>query len=115
MRATNGHIALSPSDLTAYLACEHLSTLSLKVARSELAKPELENDQAELVFRKGREHEAAYLQRLKDEGKTVREISPDELAGTARSRRRSPRCATASTSCTKACSCPSTGAASPTS
>jgi uncharacterized protein len=79
MRATNGHIALSPSDLTAYLACEHLSTLSLKVARSELAKPELENDQAELVFRKGREHEAAYLQRLKDEGKTVREISLDEL------------------------------------
>ena len=29
----------------------------------------------ELVFRKGREHEAAYLQRLKNEGKTVAEIS----------------------------------------
>jgi uncharacterized protein len=66
MRVTNGHIALSPSDLTAYLACEHLTRLSLKVARGELAKPKVENDQAELVFRKGREHEAAYLQRLRD-------------------------------------------------
>jgi predicted RecB family nuclease len=79
VRATNGHIVLSPSDLTAYLACEHLTTLSAKVARGELTKPDVENDQAELVFRKGREHEAAYLQRLKDEGKTVREISFEDL------------------------------------
>ena len=29
MRVTEGTISLSPSDLTAYLACPHLTTLSL--------------------------------------------------------------------------------------
>jgi uncharacterized protein len=74
MHSHNGHIALSPSDVTAYLACEHLTTLSLAVARGELARPRLENEQAELIFRKGREHEHAYLRRLDDEGKTVAKI-----------------------------------------
>ena len=50
---------LSPSDVTAFLACEHLTTLSLRHARSELERPELDNEQAELVFRKGLEHELA--------------------------------------------------------
>jgi predicted RecB family nuclease len=75
MQAKNGDITLSPSDLTAYLACEHLTTLSLQVARHELERPDLENDQAELVFRKGREHEDAYLRRLEGEGRTIARIS----------------------------------------
>jgi predicted RecB family nuclease len=75
MQANNGDVTLSPSDVTAYLACEHLTTLSLQVARHELKKPDLENEQAELVFRKGREHEDAYLRRLESEGKTVARIS----------------------------------------
>jgi predicted RecB family nuclease len=64
---------LSPSDVTAYLACPHLTTLELAVARGELIEP-APGEQAELVFRKGREHEAAYLDRLRAEGKTVAEI-----------------------------------------
>jgi predicted RecB family nuclease len=75
MQVRNGRVALSPSDVTAYLACEHLSSLSLQVARGELVAPPFENDQAELIFRKGREHEDAYLRRLKDEGRGVAEIS----------------------------------------
>jgi predicted RecB family nuclease len=72
-------LVLSPSDVTAYLACEHLTTLSLQVAQGTLVRPDGENDQAELVFRKGLEHEAAYLQSLVDEGKTVEtiELEPD--------------------------------------
>ena len=75
MQLKNGHLLLSPSDVTGFLACEHLTTLSVKAARHELAKPAVENEQAELLFRKGREHEAAYLARLRAEGKDVREIS----------------------------------------
>jgi uncharacterized protein len=75
MQAKNGDVTLSPSDLTAYLACEHLTTLSLQVARHELKRPEFENEQAELVFRKGREHEDAYLRRLESEGRTIAKIS----------------------------------------
>src|SRR2546425_12902702 len=79
MQATGERVLLSPSDVTAYLACEHLTSLSIGVARGELFPPPFENDQAELVFRKGREHEQAYLARLIAEGRHVEtiELEPD--------------------------------------
>ena len=70
MQRIDGQLLLSPSDVTAYLACPHLTTLELSVARGGRAKP-APGEQAELVFRKGREHEAAYLERLRAEGKTI--------------------------------------------
>jgi uncharacterized protein len=71
MKVLDGRVWLSPSDVTAYLACEHLTTLSLQVARDELPEPPPPGDQAELIFRKGLEHEHAYLERLRDEGRSV--------------------------------------------
>ncbi len=71
-----GRLHLSPSDVTAFLACEHLTTLSLAHARGELGRPDVENEQAQLIFRKGLEHERAYLEHLRIDGKTVLEI-PD--------------------------------------
>jgi predicted RecB family nuclease len=68
---------LSPSDLTAYLACPHLATLELALARGEIDKPHVDNAQAELVRRKGDEHEARYLEQLRDAGKSVLEIQFD--------------------------------------
>jgi predicted RecB family nuclease len=75
MKATNGHMTLSPSDVTAYLACEHLTTQTLAVARGELVPPPWDNEQADLIFRKGQDHEDAYLERLEAEGNTVARIS----------------------------------------
>src|SRR5712691_10086199 len=79
MQATRESVLLSPSDVTAYLACEHLTSLSIAVARGELTSPPFDNDQAELVFRKGREHEEAYLARLEAERREVAkiELEPD--------------------------------------
>ena len=74
MHVTADRLHLSPSDVTAFLACEHLTTLSLAHARGELERPEVENEQAELIFRKGLEHERAYLDSLRAEGLTVLEI-----------------------------------------
>jgi predicted RecB family nuclease len=62
---------LSPSDVTAFLACEHLTTLSLAHARGEVERPDAPNEQAELIFRKGLEHEQSYLESLRVEGKCV--------------------------------------------
>jgi uncharacterized protein len=72
------HLQLSPSDVTAFLACEYLTTLSLRQARGEIERPEVANEQAELIFRKGLEHEQAYLQKLRDDGLCVAEIELDE-------------------------------------
>jgi uncharacterized protein len=71
-------IQLSPSDLTAYLACEHLTTLSIAAARGEIERPEDVSEQAQLLFDKGLAHEHAYLAHLRDQGLEVREIAFDE-------------------------------------
>src|SRR5215207_8660364 len=78
MRLDADRLHLSPSDVTAFLACEHLTTLSLAHARGLIDRPDVENEQAELIFRKGLEHERAYLEHLRDDGKTVLEIPDPE-------------------------------------
>ena len=42
---------LSPSDVTAFLACEHLTTLSLAHARGEVVTPAVEDERREAVRR----------------------------------------------------------------
>jgi uncharacterized protein len=76
MQVVNGNVLLSPTDLTAYLACEHLTTLTLHAARGELAVPEI-TEQAQLLFEKGHAHEVAYLERLREEGLDVCDVSMD--------------------------------------
>ena len=45
--------------------------LGLPAARGEIAKPKLESPHRDLIFRKGNEHEAAYLARLVAEGRSI--------------------------------------------
>jgi hypothetical protein len=73
----DGRILFSPSDLNAFLECEHLTQLELAVARHELERPIDENPQADLVKRKGDEHEAVYLAQLVAEGYEVVTIAND--------------------------------------
>ena len=77
----NDQILTAPSDLVTFLGCYHASFLDVKALSEELSKELSEDmDKAEaseigqLLQKKGLEHEAAYLQQLKDEGKTVVEI-----------------------------------------
>jgi predicted RecB family nuclease len=67
----DGRLVFSPSDLNDFLECEHLSALELAVARGELARLVVDNPQADLVRRKGEEHEAAYLDQLRAEGREI--------------------------------------------
>jgi predicted RecB family nuclease len=68
----------SPSDLNNFLECEHLVALELRVARGQLSRPEVENPQAELIRRKGDDHERDYLDALRAAGKNIVAI---EVAG----------------------------------
>src|SRR6186997_1564020 len=74
MRRENSRLSFSPSDLNGYLACPHLTSLQVAVTRGELKKPFRVNAQADLIRSKGDEHEARYLQNLRDEGRDVVEI-----------------------------------------
>ncbi len=74
MRLFEGSISLSPSDLTAYLACPHLTTLSLEVALDERKRPYMREALAELIAQKGDLHEARYLALLRAQGRDVVDI-----------------------------------------
>jgi len=62
----DSQLVFSPSDLVGFLACPHLTTLQLAVARREIEQPYRHDPHADLIRRKGDEHEAAYLSSLGD-------------------------------------------------
>jgi predicted RecB family nuclease len=73
MRQLGRRLTFSPSELNAYLECAHLARLTLAGEKP----PAAVHPQAELIRRKGEEHEAGYLARLRAEGRGVVEISFD--------------------------------------
>jgi uncharacterized protein len=76
--AADGTLQLSPSDLATHLACPHLTQLEVAVARGALKRPVRDNPHADLIRRKGEEHEAAYLAKLRAEGREIVGIERDE-------------------------------------
>ncbi|MGH9025369.1 MAG: ImmA/IrrE family metallo-endopeptidase, partial [Acidimicrobiia bacterium] len=80
MQQVNGDLIVSASDLNAYLACRHLTVLNLAYARGDRSVTPRRSPDAELIARKGDEHEAAYLQSLKDHGREVVEITMPDRA-----------------------------------
>jgi uncharacterized protein len=70
-----GALLLSPSDLAAHLSCMHLTQLAAAVQRGEIPPPPpRDNPHADLIARKGDEHEAAVLAGLAAEGREIVEI-----------------------------------------
>ncbi|MDQ3859492.1 MAG: TM0106 family RecB-like putative nuclease [Actinomycetota bacterium] len=78
MQARSDGLVFSPSDLNSFLACPHLTTLELAVARGELRRALRVNLHADLIRRKGQEHEARYLEQLRAEGRDVVAVSFDD-------------------------------------
>jgi predicted RecB family nuclease len=74
---SDGTIVLSPSDLTAFLACDHRSALDRQVAEGTLARPVQDDPELEILRRRGDEHEKAELERLIAEGRHVVTIDCD--------------------------------------
>jgi uncharacterized protein len=71
LRSSDGRLSFSPTQLNDFLACPHLTALEVAVALGEIPKPFRVNRHAELIRRKGDEHEADYLARLGPDVVTV--------------------------------------------
>lgn len=71
MQQLSGHLLLSPSDLIGYLECSHLSHLEREVAMGRLERVGRRSDAADLLARKGDEHERQHLDRLRSDGREV--------------------------------------------
>src|SRR5690242_13706700 len=75
-------IVLSPTDVTKHLACAHITTLNL-LKLDHRATPSEPDEALELIFRLGLEHEADYLERLREAGCSIVEI-PEQGSRTER-------------------------------
>lgn len=78
MERVGDRIFLSPSDLTAYVNCRHLTTLEREVARGERDKPHRSDESAKLLREKGELHELDLLEQLRKNDREVVLIEMDE-------------------------------------
>ena len=88
MYSTDGQLVLSPSDLNGFVECRHLTELDRLVLAGSLERPESHDPVADLLSRKGDEHELTYLNQLKAENRSIIELpdagrSIDELEAAA--------------------------------
>src|SRR5690242_19128147 len=74
MQIVKGRIVVSATDLSNFLACEHLTNLDLAAARGELTRPPDVDPQLDVLTRRGTEHELRYLHSLYEQGLQVTEI-----------------------------------------
>lgn len=79
MQFEGEHSLLSATDLIGFLECEHLTLLNWRLASGELKASEksARDESAELIARKGNEHERAYLARLREAGRAIVDIASD--------------------------------------
>ncbi|MHB8669071.1 MAG: TM0106 family RecB-like putative nuclease, partial [Acidimicrobiales bacterium] len=80
MESIDGQLVLSPTDLVGFLYCEHLTDLSVRAARHELAEPEGEDPDLAVLARRGMEHEVRHRDALLAAGREVVEVVEGELA-----------------------------------
>src|SRR5438128_415180 len=64
MQFLEGRLIVSPSDLTGFLECEHLTQQELAAARGEIERPERKDPELEVLTRRGLEHDARHLASL---------------------------------------------------
>jgi hypothetical protein len=64
MKLLAGSIRLSATDLSNHLACRHVTTLDLRVARGEKRAPDWAAPHLIVIRELGKQHEAAYLDYL---------------------------------------------------
>jgi len=74
MQFLEGRLIVSPSDLTGFLECEHLTQQELSAARGELARPERDDPMLDMLSRRGLEHEGRYLAGLRAKGLRIVEF-----------------------------------------
>jgi predicted RecB family nuclease len=71
MKQTPEALVRAPTDLSNYLSCRHQTALDLRAARGELERPVRNDAFVQDLRERGLEHERAYLERLRAQGRTI--------------------------------------------
>jgi len=86
VRLAEGGLILSATDLSNFLGCRHRTALEMAVAYGTAERPRWHDPLLEILFQRGIEHERAYVESLRAEGRVVVDLAgADDLdAATAR-------------------------------
>src|SRR5438552_8555314 len=74
MQFLDGRLIVSPSDLTGFLECEHLTQQELAAARGDVERPVRKDPELEVLTRRGLEHEARHMASLRSGHRRVVEF-----------------------------------------
>jgi predicted RecB family nuclease len=81
VRIIADELRLAATDVSNHLACRHLTTLELSVARGERKPPEWRAPDLKIIQELGLQHEARYLQFLTSQGLQVLNLNKDAAEG----------------------------------
>jgi predicted RecB family nuclease len=73
----NGCFRLSATDLSRYLACQHLTELDRSVAEGRRSASAWSDPRRAILLERGLQHESAYVRALRESGKRVVELGPE--------------------------------------
>src|SRR5687767_4170113 len=82
MQLIDGKPVYSATDLVGFLACGHLTNLELAALAGLVDRPERHDPKLDLIRERGFDHEAAYLEGLTRQGRTVTRAEPDSTVDT---------------------------------
>ena len=89
MHQGNGKLFFAPTDLSRFLACRHLTSLSRSVALNELSAPRVfEDPRREALAEAGRVHETKILERYRADGRTTETIGASKSGANREERTR---------------------------
>lgn len=80
MRLVGDALRLSASDLMRFKGCRHATALDLRLIEVGDLEPREEGAEVELLQKQGDEHELAFLEKLKADGRSVIEIPKDNIS-----------------------------------
>jgi hypothetical protein len=81
MRKSADTFSFSATEVAAFLSCQHLTSLELRVAEGELTRPAQNDIQRRLLEKRGLEHEARVLEHYGRLGRVVVSVGARPGAG----------------------------------
>ena len=79
MQNVDGRLVYSATDLVGFLECDHLASLEKAAAAGHLPRPMRADPLLDRIAQRGELHEARFLESLRAEGVTVREIESNQV------------------------------------
>src|SRR5687767_12391883 len=83
MKLVSDKIQLSATDLSNHLGCHHLTELNRAVVLGKINKPSWTDPALAVLAQRGAEHEEAYVNFLRQQGKTVVNLNGQGPSATA--------------------------------